>query len=189
MTGFALHLLRHGAPVLPGRLMGRTDCEPTAEGIAGCVAQAAGPDFERVIASDLRRARDAAVAIAAARELEVDIDPRWRELDFGDWDGQAASEIDPEPLGRFWQDPDAYPPPGGERWSSLVARLGEALTDLATTPTLVVTHGGAIRAALHILCGFEQRQLWAFDLPYGVLVSLRIWPGERLSGQIIGIRP
>ena len=44
-------------------------------------------------------------------------------------------------------------------------------------PTLIVTHAGAIRAALHILCGFGWRQLWAFDLPYGAAVSLRVWPG------------
>jgi len=39
------------------------------------------------------------------------------------------------------------------------------------------------------LCGFEQRQLWAFDLPYNVLVSLRMWPGEQPSAQIVGVYP
>jgi len=189
VTGVALHLLRHGAPVLLGRLMGRTDCEPAEEGIARCVAQAAGVDVERIVTSDLRRARDAAQAIAEERRVAFAIDRRWRELDFGDWDGRAADSVDPDALGRFWQDPDTSPPPNGERWSSLVARLSDAITTLPAQDTLVVTHGGAIRAALHLLCGFEQRQLWAFDLPYGVLVSLRVWPGERPSGRIIGIKP
>src|SRR3546814_11125188 len=40
-TPFLLHLLRHGALEPHGRLMGRTDCAPTAEGITACVYQAA----------------------------------------------------------------------------------------------------------------------------------------------------
>lgn len=186
---FALHLLRHGATVLPGRLMGRTDGEPTAEGIAACVERARGHRIERLIASDLRRARLAGAAIAGATGAPLLIDPRWRELDFGDWDGMAASDVDPVALGRFWEDPDANPPPHGERWSSLVDRVALALDTLPPAPALIVTHGGAIRAALHLLCGFEQRRLWAFDLPYGALLSLRVWPGERTSAQIVSLLP
>ena len=57
MTGFALHLLRHGAPERSGLLLGRTDDAPTAEGIAVCAEQAAGLTVERLIASDLQRCR------------------------------------------------------------------------------------------------------------------------------------
>lgn len=189
MTSFALHLLRHGAPETPGLLMGRTDGAPTRDGIAGCVSQAADLGIERLIASDLQRCRLAGEAIGAATGVPTAFDPRWRELDFGDWDGMPGSAVDPDLLGRFWADPDANPPPGGERWSSLVARVAGALDDISAGPTLVVTHGGAIRAALHLLCGFEQSQLWSFDLPYGVLVSLHVWPGERPGAQIAGIYP
>lgn len=189
MTGFALHLLRHGAPETPGLLMGRTDGVPTAEGIAACVAQAGDLGAEQLIASDLRRSRDAGGAVATATGLPLTIDPRWRELDFGAWDGKPSSAVDPGALGRFWDDPDANPPPGGERWSAFVARISAAIADLTPVPTLVVTHGGAMRAALHALCGFDQRQLWAFDLPYAALLSLRVWPGERPSAQIAGLYP
>jgi len=187
VTGFALHLLRHGAPETPGLLMGRTDGAPTAEGVAACVAQARNLGVERLIASDLHRCRAAGDAIAAATGLPLIVDPRWRELDFGDWDGQPASAVDAEALHRFHDDPDANPPPGGERWSTLVARVSTAIADLAPVPTLVVTHGGAMRAALHILCGFDQRQLWAFDLPCAARLSLRVWPGEPPAAQITGL--
>ena len=187
MTSFALHLLRHGAPETPGLLMGRTDGAPTAGGIAACVAQAAGLGVERILASDLRRSCDAGEAIGAMLGLPLAIDPRWRELDFGDWDGLASSTVDPDAFARFWDDPDADPPPGGERWSALVARVSAAIADLAPVPTLVVAHGGSMRAALHILCGFEQRQLWAFDLPYATRLSLHVWPSEPVSAQIVGL--
>ncbi len=189
MTPFPLHLLRHGAAETPGLMMGRTDGAPTPAGIAACMKKARDLDIERLIASDLGRARLAGAAIAQERATPLAIDPRWRELDFGAWDGLKSDAIDPDALGRFWEDPDANPPPGGERWSALTGRVGAALCDLAPASTLIVTHGGAMRAALHMLCGFDHPRLWAFDLPYGALLSLRVWPGDRRSAQIIGLLP
>jgi alpha-ribazole phosphatase len=189
MSGFVLHLLRHGAPERTGCLLGRTDWASTQEGVAACVEQAGDLDVAHIVSSDLWRARAAGEALAAAYGRPLAIDPRWRELDFGAWDGQPASALDAALLARFWDDPDAAPPPGGERWSALVARVRAALEDLVPEPTLVVTHGGAMRAALAGLCGFALPQLWAFDLPYASLLSLRVWREERMSAQIIGLWP
>lgn len=169
--------------------MGRTDGAPTAEGVAACAARVAGIDIARLVTSDLRRANAAADAIAGTAGMTPVIDPRWRELDFGEWDGLAPAEVDPIAMRRFWEDPDANPPPGGERWSALTARIAEAIGALSPVPTLVVTHGGAIRAALSVLCGFGLRQLWGFELPYGVLVSLHVRPAEHMAAQITGILP
>ncbi|WP_019516801.1 histidine phosphatase family protein [Sphingomonas sp. Mn802worker] len=189
MTSFALHLMRHGEPVLAGRMLGRTDCAVTPAGVAACQAQARmlearGERVTRVVASDLRRAHDCAQAIGATQ-----IDARWRELDFGAWDGAFARDLDQEALGRFWNDPDACPPPDGERWSELVARVGNALAATPPAATLVVTHGGAIRAALHVLCGFDRAQVWAFDLPYAAIVSIRVRDGEPRRAQVTGLWP
>lgn len=89
----------------------------------------------------------------------------------------CPQQLDPAVQARFWDDPEAHAPPGGERWSQLCARVGEALTGIDGA-SLILTHGGAMRAALSVLFGFDHRQVWAFELPYGALVSLRIWPGR-----------
>lgn len=162
-----VHLLRHGATAVTGRLLGRTDAPATDDGIATCRAAAQGLGLAHIVSSDLCR--------AAATFPEARIDPRWRELDFGDWDDADPATIDRDALTAFWNDPDAAPPPGGERWSALVTRVGAALADLDNR-TLVVTHGGAIRAALASACGFDARQVWAFDVPYAAVVTLRLWP-------------
>lgn len=182
MSPFPLYLMRHGAPASTGLLLGRTDHPATAAGIAACRAQADGLDVTRIISSDLIRARACAEAIGPHA-----IDPRWREIDFGAWDGLAAGAVDPAALGRFWDDPDTHAPPGGERWSALVARVGAAIGTLAPEPTLIVTHGGAMRAALAVLCGFDMARTWAFALPYAAVLALDVWPGEPRSAQIAGL--
>ncbi|MEJ5975035.1 histidine phosphatase family protein [Novosphingobium sp. PS1R-30] len=186
--GFLLHLLRHGAPETPGLFLGHTDAAPTPGGIAVCVARAQDLALEAIVSSDLSRASKAAAAIAEPRGLTARQDPRWRELDFGAWDGLAAQEIDRQALGRFWDDPDAHAPPAGESWSTLLDRVRVALTALEPRSTLVVTHGGAMRAALSLLCGLDHRLGWAFDLPYAALLSIRVWPGTQPAGQIVGLR-
>ncbi len=188
MSSFTLHLLRHGAPDVPGLLSGHEDRAPTEAGIAACMDRAAGLQFDHIVASDLSRSRIPAERIAQVHAASLIIDSRWRELDFGAWDGLPTAIIDPQALRRFWADPDADPPPGGERWSSLMARVRAALMDLTPRPTLVLTHGGAMRAALAALCGLDHRLGWAFDLPYAALLSLRVWPGDDIAAQVIGLR-
>lgn len=189
MNGYPLYLLRHGAPQTPGLLMGRTDGLPTIDGLNACIAQATDLDLEAVVSSDLMRANVAADAIAQGIGKTVIVDRRWRELDFGDWDGLAPDRIDPEAMAAFWEDADANPPPNGERWSALVDRVAGAIADLEPRPTLVVTHGGAMRAALAHLCGFAGPQLWAFELGYAALLAIKVWPGDKPAGQIVGLWP
>ena len=192
MSAFRLHLLRHGAPEVPGLLLGRTDAAPTGAGVAACGRAVAGLSFDHLVCSDLARARVAARAIGAGRGLAPRIDPRWREMDFGAWDGLSPEAVPPASLSAFQTDPDASPPPEGERWSALVARVRAALAEGATGDTLIVTHAGAMRAALTVLCGFSYDQVWAFDLPYASLLSLRVWPGNPMPenpmmAQITGL--
>lgn len=189
MSSFRLHLLRHGAPELAGRLIGHSDVASTAAGIAACRAQARHLEVDHIVSSDLGRAEQAAMAIADDHGLPFTVDPRWRELHFGDWEGQSPRDLDEAMIGAFWDDPDASPPPGGERWSCLVKRVTAALADLGANNTLIVTHGGAMRATLAILCGFSQRQSWAFDLPYAARLTLRVWSGSPSTAQIVALDP
>ena len=117
-----LYLMRHGAPDVAGRLLGRTDDPATEAGIAACVARAHGLAVNRIEASDLIRARACAEAIGAPLGVAVETDPRWRELDFGAWDGVAPAAIDAAALAAFYDDPDASPPPAGERWSAFASK-------------------------------------------------------------------
>jgi alpha-ribazole phosphatase len=181
-----VHLLRHGPPLRSGLLLGHTD-EPALD--PDCPRMRAAVErlpIAQVVASDLTRASGQAANLARRLAVPLSLDSGWRELAFGAWDGLAPEVLDKDALARFWNDPEGYPPPDGERWSSLCVRVGRSLAALKTG-TLVVTHGGAMRAALAALTGLDHRGVWALDLPYRALLSLRIWPGEPVSGHVIGL--
>lgn len=186
MTPFTVHLMRHGAVEGEGRLIGSSDVPSTATGDARCVEQGAALAFAQVVCSDLTRARRPAEVLAAEREVPLRIDPDWRELAFGAWEGHAPADLPPDALARFWANPDTSPPPEGERWSALTIRVERALARIEHD-TLVIAHAGAMRGALASLFGFSATQCWALDLPYGAVLSLRIWPGELRGAQIVGL--
>jgi len=189
MTPFDLYLMRHGEPERTGLMLGHTDCPSTTAGIVACREQAQDLRVETLISSDLVRAHATAEAIGNALSQSVKVDARWRELNFGAWDGLSRRDIDQGALTLFTDDPDRFPPPGGETWSALVGRVGGAIAGLEPSPTLVVTHAGAMRAAMAHLCGFSYSSLWGFDISYAALLCLRVWPGERSVGQIVGLWP
>lgn len=185
MSTTELILLRHGEPEHRGQLLGRLDSKPTPEGISSCVRAVADLEIARIVTSPLQRAAAAAQAIARATGADIDLDERWQELDFGSWDGKTVQDLNlaqASQLEAFWRDPDGHPPPGGERWSAIKRRVAAAAADLTASgihgPVLVVTHAGAMRAALAALCGFGFPETMRFDLPYAAQLRLSVFVGD-----------
>ncbi|MBB3033617.1 histidine phosphatase family protein [Alteriqipengyuania lutimaris] len=190
MKPFDLHLLRHAPPLRTGLMLGHHD-EPVAPGAhRELIDRASSLGAEEIVTSDLTRAQDGARLISDACALPLRVDRRWRELGFGKWDSKPSAAVDPQHLQAFWSDPDANPPPDGERWSEFRNRIRDAIAELDRT-AIVVSHAGAMRAAVSVLTGLDHRAVWAFDLSYGALLSIRVWRGEGsepASGQIVGLR-
>jgi alpha-ribazole phosphatase len=176
-----IDLVRHGTTGRDGYLDGRTDHPLSAEGRAQFESQTADRNWPTIVTSPLRRAREAAEALAEARNLGLRIDEDWAELNFGVWDGRRKSELEAEPaihaaLAAFYRDPSADAPPGGESWASFEMRIGRALGRLADSaspgPTLVVTHAGPMRVALHQVCGLPLDSLWAVRIGFATRIRL-----------------
>jgi Fructose-2,6-bisphosphatase len=181
-----IHLLRHGPPTRTGLLLGHLDVPALTADCPAILRRVANLDIRQIISSDLSRADAQAERLSEHLDVPHHSDPCWRELNFGAWEGLAPELVDEAALTRFWNDPDTSPPPEGERWSDLLGRVRCGLSRLETD-TLVVTHAGTMRAATSLLTGLGHREVWAFDLPYRALLSFRIWPGQPMSGQIIGL--
>ena len=94
-----LIVLRHGqtASNLKGIWQGHLDHELTDLGREQAAAAAraiASLRPTRIVSSDLSRAHDTALAVAAASgDLDVAVDERWREIHAGAWQGLTAAEV------------------------------------------------------------------------------------------------
>ncbi len=152
-------LVRHGESAwnAEARLQGQADAPLSALGRAqarGLVAALAALDVDRVVASDLSRARDTAALAGHAGAVP---DPRWRERGLGIWEGRLERDLEPGVLREFRR--TDVPPEGGEPWPAFQARVGAALDELADAggSWLVFTHGGCVRAAVAHLTGADHR--------------------------------
>lgn len=129
---------------------------------------------DRIVSSDLVRARVTAQALADLVGLPVSEDPRLRETYAGVWQGldrEALQRDHAEDLAA-WAAGSDLRPGGGERRTEVAARMvagiEEALAPLPDGGTLVVvTHGGSARAAVGRLLGLPPEH-WAI---LGVLTN------------------
>jgi broad specificity phosphatase PhoE len=150
-----LLLVRHGETDWnrEHRVQGHTDVPLNARGREQALALAvdlADVPLAGIYCSDLSRAHETAVAVAVARGLEVVIDPRLREKNFGSWEGLTDVEIGerfPDAVRGRWGD--------GETTDEVGARAIEAIEVIRArhgdATVLVVSHGGPLRAILAYL--------------------------------------
>ncbi len=119
--------------------------------------------FDLVISSDLSRAADTA---QAARK-PIELDPAWREIDVGDWEGMTMEEVVerfPEQIAAL-KERRAFAVGGGETWPEVFARADGALRALRKRMpeggrVIVFTHGGIIAAILAGLVDARNRWPW-----------------------------
>lgn len=111
-------------------------------------AELASETVSAVIHSGLRRASILASLIARGHGITPTTDLRWRERDFGSWEGRSWNAIwrqTGDEMNRMMHDPDDYRPGGGESGADLAGRVAAAFADLPANGTvIVVSHGGPI---------------------------------------------
>jgi broad specificity phosphatase PhoE len=142
-----IFIVRHGETEWSkaGKHTGTTDVPLTASGESQAAALAAklgGMEFELVLCSPLRRARqtcDLAGFAAVAQRCDDLV-----EWDYGDYEGLTTAEIrDRDPGWNLWRDGC----PGGETPAEIGARVDRALAVLrrAEADTLAFAHGHVLR--------------------------------------------
>jgi glucosyl-3-phosphoglycerate phosphatase len=159
-----LLLVRHGESVWNAqrKLQGQQDLPLSAKGRIQAqqlapVVHSYAPDF--VIASDLQRARETAELIGyPAQRLE----PMWREAFLGEWEGALIPDLRSSNGEAYnaWRD-GSFNPPNAESFQSFCERIRTAIDDAKARGrnVLVVTHGGAVRAAMTVLFGMTPNRI------------------------------
>ncbi len=139
-------------------------------------------DVDRVVASPLRRAQETAAVAAGRLGLEVETDPGFAELRFGEWDGLTIDQVRerwPDELGRWFVDENEAPR-GGESLSALEKRVGAALGRLldahAGQTVLVVSHVTPIKAIVRRALDAPMPVVHRMQLAAASISVVQWWP-------------
>lgn len=184
-----LLLVRHGrtAANASGLLLGRHDPpldergERDVASLGRTIASGRFGPIAAVVTSPLRRTCQTGDAIRAALDEQGSsdagpdelqrldaIDDRLVELDYGDFDGVAISDVDAETWRRWRSDP-TFAPPGGESLVELGVRVRSACLDwcAAEVPAgtiVLVSHVSPIKAAVAWALGVGDEVAWRTHL-------------------------
>jgi ribonuclease H / adenosylcobalamin/alpha-ribazole phosphatase len=191
-----LLLLRHGATPLTAekRFSGVGDPELSAVGlqqvdaVARRLAKRGGIDA--IVSSPLQRTVQTAQAAADALGLSVEIDPGFRETDFGLWDGHSFAEVRERwpAEHRAWLASTAVAPPGGESFDAVAARVLAARAALlerhARRTVLVVSHVTPIKTLIRDALGAPPESLYAMELSAASLSVVTCYADGRSSMRL-----
>ncbi len=171
-------ILRHGETPLTGLFCGSSDPDLTEAGWQELAERTKDQNWDRVVTSPLKRCH----AFAESLGLPLALDARFREMDFGAWEGKSTEEVwnaDKKALTAFWEDPTAHPAPGGEPWGVMCARTSEAFEDMARSAQgerlLLITHAGVMRSLLVTQFGLPFASAWKVALPTASVLEMKAY--------------
>lgn len=183
--GVTLYLIRHGETDwnrearyqgqrdIPLNAKGREQARRNGRALMPLAAAIAHADF---VASPLIRATETMSIVRAELDLAGDfrIEPELREIHYGHWEGQLASELsitDPEGIAQKSNDPFGWRPRGGESYADLAARICQWLAHVERD-TIAVTHGGVSRVARGAVLGLNPRDVPYLEVPQDKILVL-----------------
>lgn len=134
----------------------------------------------RIVAGPSARCRQTAAALAPS-PCEIEIDPRWSELDFGAWAGRTMQQVwdDDRAALQAWFDDPTVAPTGGEPLDRLARRVAAALDDLRDpedTTSVVVTSAGPVKVAALQALGAPLARIWNVDVTPCSVTTLHARP-------------
>src|SRR5438128_3295676 len=135
---------------------------------AACLADALrGTRPAALFSSDLTRAMQTAVPIAAAVNLPIIPEPRLREISAGDWTNRYADEVqreEPERVRAWNEAPSTTSPPDGETLAHAQERILAFVEEHARAfdgqSIVVGTHGAILQTLMAAADGLSLDQLW-----------------------------
>ncbi|MGI9860303.1 alpha-ribazole phosphatase [Moorella naiadis] len=177
MQGIRVYLVRHGETEWNHtmRYQGHSDIALSANGRRQAELlreRFRGIKLDAVYSSDLYRAKETAMAIAAPHGLLVQEVPALREINFGAWEGLTYQEIItsyPQEWETWRRNPGTTIVPEGESFQQVKERALAAFEKIVAgeekgRTLLFVAHGGSLRSLICALLGLDLTAVWRFRL-------------------------
>lgn len=165
MTTF--YCMRHGLTDwnLEHRIQGSNTDRPLVkegrEQAAKWAESLADGDFDMIVTSDLKRAKETAAIINEKLNLPISHDVRLNEQDWGEWSGMTRGEI--KDLGKLYRQQERkgldFRPAKGESRNEVLMRACDSLMDLSEEhpgkSILIVAHEGIVLILAYALSGLD----------------------------------
>ena len=160
-----IYIIRHGEAEgnIYRRLHGQYNSKLTPNGlrqVKALEARFADVAVDAVYSSDLCRTCQTARAIYVPKGLPLHRDPRFREVQVGQWENRTFGELErtePEALANFIRNPEDWIAPGAETYEEYAGRFAEGLREAAEAnpgkTIAVFSHGCVISGGFHLLLG------------------------------------
>lgn len=157
MTETVIDLIRHGEPAGGRRYRGHGVDDPLSEKGWSQMWNAVGEydQWKQIITSPLQRCQAFAHALGERHGIPVAVEPRFKEVGFGAWEGLSHDEVK---IGRaaeyqaFLKDPANHRPQGAEPLDDFIRRVSlayqEAIERHHSSHLLIVAHAGVMRALI-----------------------------------------
>lgn len=144
--------------------------------------------WKRVISSPLKRCSKFAKRLCTRHQLPLHEEVALQEMHFGEWEGQSINYIwgtRQAEVERWYDDPVAFPPPGGEAADVFSTRVSHCLLDLVKRYRgehfLMITHAGVIRSLLAQCLSMSLNDMKRIKVPYGCLSRIEIISLDRVD--------
>jgi broad specificity phosphatase PhoE len=171
-----LYLVRHGrtAANAGGRLQGRIDLPIDDVGRSQAAAlRSLVTNVDRLICSPSLRARQTAEVFG----VEPELDDRWLEMDYGDFDGMPMLDVPRDQWGKWVSDID-FRPPNGETLREMGSRVHGACDELREAAreqdVVVVSHATPIKAAMAWALGVDVGITWRSHIDQASVTKILI---------------
>ena len=193
-----IDVLRHGQCEGGEIYRGTTDVLLTQTGTSQmheAVSNHSG--WDQIISSPLRRCAEFATSLSEQLSTPIAIDDRWREIDFGEWEGREVKEVwqsNKELVSQYYSQPGTVTPIGGENIKDVqdrvVAAFNRAAIEYKHQHILVVQHGGTIRLLLAHLMQSPLTAITRIEVAYASLTRIKVYhQQEKLLPVITGHYP
>ena len=181
-TPTTIDVLRHGACEGGEIFRGSTDVELSELGWQQMRSAVKDRTWDHIVTSPLKRCCLFAEELADKLGLALTVDNRWREFNFGIWEGRLREEVwaeNGEQVRQFFTDPISFTPEDGDSYASVCERVDAAWKEMtdkhAQQKILLVTHGGIFRALHAQLKSMPSSAFNSIEIPYACLSRWKIY--------------
>ena len=182
LVNTTIDLIRHGEPVGGRKYRGQID-DPLSDKGWKQMRQAVADHkpWDVIISSTLSRCIEFAQELGQRHAIEVIREPRFIEIDFGEWEGRTANELaqeDARQVQRFLADPLNNTPRGAETLYEFEARIIGAWNDVlqqhAGRHVLLVGHAGMMRMIMRHVLDMPLERMFRIQVANAAITRIRV---------------